>query len=822
VEEDRTVIQRSAARSMRPGTRLNNVYEIERLVAQGGMGEVYRGFNIQTGDPVAIKMIRPEFASDPEILDLFRREASILHSFTNDAIVRYFVFSVDPQLERAYLAMEFVEGPSLKKRLGSGPLSLAEVRILQKRVASALEAAHGHGVVHRDISPDNLIMPDGDVRSAKVIDFGIARARRAGEGTILGGGFAGKLNYASPEQLGLAGADVTAKSDIYSFGLVLAEALLGRPIDMAGSQAEMVDKRRVIPAELAWIDPTIRPLLQAMLQPLPENRPSSMAEVAAWEPPAPTATRALKAPPVSSERSGRTPALIGALIAVLSLGGAAYVLRADLGQWAGTFSAPAPSAGPGEEAATSPTTKLPPLTSQQLPPLAPSSGPQEGTNPPSPPSKSNPPEQLETARIEPPPASEPAGPVPRPVTAETLADALPPRAAQANVDLPAATVGSSYRAELPTFTDPGGKGLRLAASGLPDGLTFTDAGDGKGAIEGVPQQPTSASIRIVATNLHDRTAQMTATLVVAGQPAMPPGPVAKLETATPAPSQKPSPAAVLPQPAAPSQSATPQVSAPPPSPPPVQAAAPVSVNQNAPPASATPQTVAREEIRPSQPIPGAPSEQVPPPVARASAEEKAKAFIARFDGGECFLIERLPGSTKPHEYQAVGQAIEPFRRFDSGYKREVGVEANLRVAPITAEQCPALDLVRLAAPGGRPLPRLTLKNYEVGPGQPLLGTISNLNGRRLYLVLVDNDGLAHRLEAKADASGDSATFSVPLTADASSVGPMQMLLAIVSDKSIPAFDALHSANLKLIGSRLIDEARGASAAVEADYFKFVN
>jgi hypothetical protein len=104
----------------------------------------------------------------------------------------------------------------------------------------------------------------------------------------------------------------------------------------------------------------------------------------------------------------------------------------------------------------------------------------------------------------------------------------------------------------------------------------------------------------------------------------------------------------------------------------------------------------------------------------------------------------------------------------------------------------------------------------------LLGTISNLEGRRLYLVLVDNDGLAHRLEAKVDASGDSATFSVPLTADASSVGPMQMLLAIVSDTPVPALDTLHSANLKIIGSRLIDEARGASAAVEADYFKFVN
>ena len=386
MEEDRTVFQRSAARSIRPGARLNNVYEIERLVAQGGMGEVYRGFNIQTGDPVAIKMIRPEFSNDPEIYELFRREASILHSFTHDAIVRYFVFSVDPQLQRAYLAMEFVEGPSLKKRLGLGPLPLADVKILQKRIASALEVAHQHGVVHRDISPDNVIMPDGDVRSAKIIDFGIARARRAGEQTILGGGFAGKLNYASPEQLGLAGGDVTPKSDIYGFGLVLAEALLGRPIDMAGSQAEMIDKRRVVP-DLSGIDPTIRPLIQAMLQPRPESRPASMAEVAAWEPATPKAARALRAPPVASERSGRISALVGALIAVLSLGGVAYVFRDDLARWTGTSPAKAPSAGPAEEAMKPPAAKLPPLAPLQ-PPLAPSSAPQEA-NPPTPPAARN-------------------------------------------------------------------------------------------------------------------------------------------------------------------------------------------------------------------------------------------------------------------------------------------------------------------------------------------------------------------------------------------------------------------------------------------------
>jgi eukaryotic-like serine/threonine-protein kinase len=826
VEEDRTVFQRPAARSMRPGARLNNVYEIERLVAQGGMGEVYRGFNIQTGDPVAIKMIRPEFSDDPEILDLFRREASILHSFTHDAIVRYFVFSVDPQLQRAYLAMEFVEGPSLKKRLGSGPLSLVEVRILQKRVASALEAAHEHGVVHRDISPDNLIMPDGDVRSAKVIDFGIARARRAGETTILGGAFAGKLNYASPEQLGLAGGDVTAKSDIYSFGLVLAQALLGRPIDMAGSQAELIDKRRVVPAELAWVEPTMRPLLQAMLQPLPENRPASMAEVAAWEPEAPKVSVALKAPAVASERSGRTPALIGALIAILSLGGAAYVFRDDLGRWTGTFSAQTPPAGSSEEATNSSTTKLPPLTPQQPPPLAPSSGSQEGTNPPSPSApESNPSGQTETARIEPASAPEPSTQAPVPVTAETLADASPPKVAQANVDLPTARVGSPYRAELPTFADPGGKGLRLAASGLPEGLTFSDLGGGKGAIEGVPGQAASASIRIVATNHHDRTAQMSAALVVGDKSAPPAGPIAKLETPSPAPSQKPSPALVSPQPAVQPQSPAPQVSTPAPSSPTVQATIPASADQNGAPGtqSSAPaqQTVARVEAPPPQSPFSKPGDKAPP-VAPVSTEEKAKAFVASFDGGECFLVQPLPGATTPHEYQAVGRAIEPFRRFDSAYKREVGVEAQLTVAPITAEQCPALDLVRLAAPDGRQPARLALKSYEVGSRQPLSGTISNLEGRRLYLVLVDNDGLAHRLDAKVDANGDSATFNIPLTADASSVGPMQMLLAIVSDKPIQTLDALHSAKLGSIASRLIDDARASSASVGADYFKFVN
>ena len=387
------------------------------------------------------------------------------------------------------------------------------------------------------------------------------------------------------------------------------------------------------------------------------------------------------------------------------------------------------------------------------------------------------------------------------MTAETLADASPPKVAQASVDLPTATVGSPYRAELPTFADPGGKGLRLTASGLPEGLTFSDLGGGKGAIEGVPEQATSASIRIVATNHHDRTAQMSATLVVADKPAPPPGPVAKLETPSPAPSQKPSHVPVSPNPQR-RRSRRPRKS------PrlrrlhrqfrPQRRPRPTKTRRRGSAFRATQQTVARVEAPPPQPPSLRPSEKAPPPVAPASAEEKAKAFIASFDGGECFLIEPLPGATKParvpggrpRRSNRSAASIQPTSARSASRR-------NLTVAPITAEQCPALDLVRLAPPDGRQPPRLALKSYEVGPGQPLSGTISNLEGRRLYLVLVDNDGLAHRLDAKVDASGDSATFSVPLTPDASSVGPMQMLLAIVSDKPIPTLDTLHSAKLEI-------------------------
>jgi Protein kinase domain len=272
---------RPSYRGVAPGTRLNGIYEIDQMIGAGGMGEVYKCHEIQTGATVAIKMLLPDMAENDAALALFRREAAALHHLLHDAIVRYFLFTVEPVLQRPYLAMEFVDGRSLSDILADGPLTFEALVSLMRRIASGLQAAHERGIIHRDVSPDNIIVPLGDVTRAKIIDFGIARSTQLGDKTIIGSGFAGKDNYVSPEQVGLYGDEVTAKSDIYSLGLLLFYALTGRKLDMGGSQFQLVEKRRRVP-DLGGIDMRIRPLLEQMLQPDPANRPATMAEIANW------------------------------------------------------------------------------------------------------------------------------------------------------------------------------------------------------------------------------------------------------------------------------------------------------------------------------------------------------------------------------------------------------------------------------------------------------------------------------------------------------------------------------------------------------------
>jgi len=272
-----------AASRLPPGTRLNGIFEIDRRIATGGRGEIYRGHVVETGDPVAIKVMRADLAGNIPALAALRKEASTLRDIQHDAVVRHYIFSSDPVVRRYYLAMEFVDGRALRDLLRDGPLTFEAVRALHERLAAGLDAAHRHGIIHRDVSPDNILIPDGDVARAKIINFGVAHAMSAADGTVIIGSFAGKCSYVSPEQLGLFGGNVTAKTDIYSLGLVLAECLSGQPIDMGGSRFEVIEKRRALP-NLGAVDLRYRPLLEHMLQPDPHDRPQSMAAVAAWRP----------------------------------------------------------------------------------------------------------------------------------------------------------------------------------------------------------------------------------------------------------------------------------------------------------------------------------------------------------------------------------------------------------------------------------------------------------------------------------------------------------------------------------------------------------
>lgn len=316
------------------GTRLNGIYEIDEMIGSGGMGEIYKSHELQTGTAVAIKMLLPDMAENEAALGLFRREAAALHNLPHDAIVRYFLFTVEPILQRPYLAMEFVDGRSLSEILQAGPLDFESLVKLTRRVASGLEAAHERGIIHRDVSPDNIIVPRDDVTRAKIIDFGIARLVQVGDPTIIGSGFAGKENYVSPEQVGLFGGDVTPKSDIYSLGLVIFYAITGQRLDMAGTQFQLVEKRRHVP-DLKGVDPRFRQLLERMLQPDPANRPASMAEIADWSfPSEKQVSRADRLSPrallgdeaASSDRSGRLRPALAILATCLIIIGAGFGL----------------------------------------------------------------------------------------------------------------------------------------------------------------------------------------------------------------------------------------------------------------------------------------------------------------------------------------------------------------------------------------------------------------------------------------------------------------------------------------------------------------
>ncbi|BCX16642.1 MAG: hypothetical protein KatS3mg117_0324 [Geminicoccaceae bacterium] len=268
-----------------PGVVLaGGTWRLVRRLGAGGMGEVWRAESLVIpGAEAALKVIRPELVENELLRALFLREAEALKSIRDDAVVGYEGVFKD-EAGRVLLAMSFVDGPSLAERMRQRPLSAAEALALMARLARGLAAAHRVGVHHRDLSPDNVLLPGGDLERAVIVDFGIARRSGSADGPTLFGptaatsGFVGKLAYASPEQAGAIAAPVDHRTDIYSLGLLIAAAARGRPLEMGTDLLSAIAARRHVP-DLAALPPPLPRVLAPLLEPDPTARPADMGQV---------------------------------------------------------------------------------------------------------------------------------------------------------------------------------------------------------------------------------------------------------------------------------------------------------------------------------------------------------------------------------------------------------------------------------------------------------------------------------------------------------------------------------------------------------------
>ncbi len=205
------------------GCALDGRYELHELIGEGTFGRVYRGYDRRLARPVAIKVIKPWWAEDPDGAESFEREAQLLARVSDPGIVQ--IFDVGQAEEGLYFVTELVEGESLAARLKrGGPLAPWEACEVAEQLCRALEHAHAEHIVHRDIKPANVLISDRG--RVKVGDLGIARLA---EGSTDGGTatIVGTPRYMAPEQA--SGLPVTPATDVYSAGIVLYEMLAGRP-----------------------------------------------------------------------------------------------------------------------------------------------------------------------------------------------------------------------------------------------------------------------------------------------------------------------------------------------------------------------------------------------------------------------------------------------------------------------------------------------------------------------------------------------------------------------------------------------------------------
>jgi serine/threonine protein kinase len=305
------------------GQTFQQRYALRERLGDGGTASVFRADDLELGRTVAIKVYGPE--SEVSDADRRQREARALAGLRHPAIVTLF----DARLDATppYLVLEFVDGETLARRIGRGALPAVEARLIGAAAASGLAAAHDAGIVHRDVKPANIVIPnDSSPAEARLLDFGIAHAIGGSRATSVGS-VLGSAVYVSPEQA--RGEEVTPASDVYSLGLVLIECLTGRPA-FSGSTEEVLASRLLQPPALD--DPALAAdaaILSGMTALEAADRPSAAEVARLLEVPAatrvlaaagavgtdlPTQPMTQAAAPVAPRTPRRTP--IGAVLAV--------------------------------------------------------------------------------------------------------------------------------------------------------------------------------------------------------------------------------------------------------------------------------------------------------------------------------------------------------------------------------------------------------------------------------------------------------------------------------------------------------------------------